>query len=257
MFYFLSKTVDFLLMPVGILFFLLVYAYFTKNRTKSRRTVLFVILSFYALCNTYLVNAAFRWWEYEPKDIAEVPSGYDVGIVLTGGLVRMADQRIDHPGFGKHADRVLQAYLLYKAGKIRKILISGSGSTLAMQLRRDDGQQSAQLLAKWGVPASDIILEKASRNTRENAVNSAALLRRQFPGGKYLLITSSFHLRRAVACFKRAGVKTDVFPSDIYGVELLPRLRDIVRPDPEIFGYAHLLWREWVGYVTYKAVGYI
>ncbi len=254
MFFFLSKTIDFVLMPVGILFFLLAYAYFTKNRTKSRRVVLFVILSFFVLCNTYLVNAAFRWWEYAPKNIAEVLPGYDVGIVLTGGLTRMANTSIDQPGLGSHADRVLQAYLLYKAGKIKKILISGGG-TRAVKLRRDDGYQAAVLLRKWGVPAKDIILERKSLNTRQNALYSAEVLQRQFPGGRYLLITSSFHLRRAVGCFTKVGLKVDVFPTDIYGVELLPRLRDIIRPDPEVFGYAHLLWREWIGYVTYRVVG--
>lgn len=255
MFFFLSKTIDFILMPVGILFFLLAYAYFTKNRTKSRRAVLFGVLSFFVLCNTYLVNAAFRWWEYAPKNIAEVPPGYDVGIVLTGGLVRMANPLIDHPGLGSHADRVLQAYLLYKAGKIKKILVSGGG-TREVQLRRDDGYQAALVLRKWGVPAGDIILERKSLNTRQNALYSAEVLQRRFPGGRYLLITSSFHLRRAVGCFTKVGLKVDVFPTDIYGIELMPRLRDIIRPDPEVFGYAHLLWREWIGYVTYRVVGY-
>ena len=255
MFFFLSKTIDFILMPVGILFILLTYAYFTKNRTRSRRAVLFIILSFFVLCNTYVVNLAFRWWEYAPKNITEVPPGYQVGIVLTGGLIRMANPRIDHPGLGNHADRILQACLLYKAGKIKKILISG-GSIRAVKLQRDDGYQAALLLKKWGVPAEDVILERKSLNTRQNALYSAEVLRRKFPDGRYLLITSSFHLRRAVGCFTKVGLKVDAFPTDVYGVELLPRLRDFIRPDPEVFGYAHLLWREWIGYVTYKVVGY-
>ncbi|GHB72426.1 YdcF family protein [Persicitalea jodogahamensis] len=255
MFFFLSKTIDFILMPVGILFFLLVYAYLTKNRTNSRRTILFVLLSFFVLCNTYLVTKAFQWWEYPPKDLTEVPPGYEVGVVLTGGMVRMANASIDHPGLGKHADRLLQAFLLYKAGKIKKILISGGG-TQAVMIKRDDGYQSALLLKKWGIPENDIILENKSLNTRQNALFSAEVLQSRFPDGKYLLITSSFHLRRAVGCFTKVGLKVDTFPTDIYGIELLPRLRDIIRPDPEVFGYAHLLWREWVGYVTYRMMGY-
>ncbi|WP_373513118.1 YdcF family protein [Persicitalea sp.] len=255
MFYFLSKTIDFILMPVGIMFFLLVYAHFTKNRTNSRRAILFIILSFFVLCNTYLITNAFRWWEFPPKNIADLPSDYTVGIVLTGGLIRLADSRIDHPGLGNHADRILQAYLLYKAGKIKKILISGGG-TQAVKLRRDDGYQASLLLKKWGVPAADVVLENKSLNTRQNALYSAEVLRRQFPGERYLLITSSFHLRRAEGCFAKVGLHVDTFPTDIYGIELLPRLRDFIRPDPEVFGYAHLLWREWIGYITYRVVGY-
>ena len=71
-----------------------------------------------------------------------------------------------------------------------------------------------------------------------------------------MLITSSFHLRRAVGCFQKAGIDPAVFPADLYGAFRTPTLRDYLRPDPEMFGYAHLLWREWVGYLVYKVMGY-
>jgi uncharacterized SAM-binding protein YcdF (DUF218 family) len=257
MFFFLSKTLDFFLMPVGILFFVLLFAIFTKNRTKSRRAVLGVCLALYALCNTFLVNTAFRWWEYTPRNIANIRQSYDIGIVLTGGMTRFPSTRTDHPSLGRHADRFMQAYLLYKAGKIKKILISGADSPWKMNMKLDDGHQASHLLVRWGVAPGDIILEKHSRNTHQNAVNSAALLQQKFPKGRYLLITSSFHLRRAVGCFKKEKISVDVFPADIYGIELTPTLNDFIRPDPDVFSHVHLLWREWVGYLTYWAVGYI
>lgn len=257
MFFFLSKTLDFFLMPLGILLFILLFAFFTKNRTKSRRAVLVALLMLYVLCNTFLVNAAFRWWEYAPRNIADIQQPYEVGIVLTGGMTRLPNVKADHPGLGSHADRFFQAYLLYKAGKIKKILISGADNSWKMKMKLDDGHQAARLLAGWGVNPEDIMLEEFSRNTRQNAVNSAVVLKQKFPGGRYLLITSSFHLRRAVACFKKGHIQVDVFPADIYGVTLSPTLEDFLRPDPDVFAYAHLLWREWVGYVTYWVVGYL
>ena len=257
MFFFLSKTLDFFLMPIGILLFLLLYAFFTKNRTRSRRTVLITCLLLYVLCNTYLVNGAFLWWEYEPRNLADVQQPYDVGLVLTGGMTRLPDIRADHPSLGRHADRFLQAYQLYKAGKIRKILISGADNPWKMNLKLDDGHQAARLLVRWGVAPGDIVLEKFSRNTHQNAVNSARVLRQKFPKGRYLLITSSFHMRRAVGCFSKEGINVGVFPADIGGVVLAPTFSDCIRPDPDTFSDAHLLWREWVGYLTYWAVGYI
>lgn len=257
MFFFLSKILDFFLMPIGILLFILLFAFFTKNRTKSRRAVLAALLMLYVLCNTFLVTTAFRWWEYAPRTIAGIAQPYDVGVVLTGGMTRFLSIQTDHPSLGPHADRFLQAYLLYKAGKIKKILISGADTSWKMNLKLDDGHQAARLLVRWGVAPGDILLEKFSRNTHQNAVNSARVLRQQFPQGRYLLITSSFHLRRAVSCFKKQNTEVDVFPADIFGVKLYPTFSDCVRPDPDVFSYAHLLWREWVGYLTYWAVGYI
>lgn len=244
-------------MPVGILLFVLLFAFFTKNRTRSRRAVLAAVLMLYVLCNTFLVNAAFRWWEYAPRNIADIQQPYEVGVVLTGGMIRLPNIKADHPGLGRHADRFFQAYLLYKAGKIRKILISGAHVPSIMKLKLDDGQQAARLLAGWGVNPDDIILEKFSRNTHQNAVNSAAVLKQKFPEGRYLLITSSFHLRRAVACFKKETIQVDVFPADIYGVTLSLTFEDYLRPDPDVFAYVHLLWREWIGYAAYWVVGYI
>ncbi len=257
MFYFLSKTLDFFIMPIGVVFMLLTYAFFTTNCTKARWCVGLVAVLLYVLCNPYLVNRAFRWWEYPPRNIADVDTGQAVGIVLTGGMIRMPSLRSDHPGLGNHADRFLQAYLLYKAGKISKILISGATHSSAMKSGQDDGRQAAELLLQWGVPAGDVILENTSRNTYQNAVNTVRILRERFSGQRYLLITSAFHLRRAVGCFSKAGVRVDTFPADFYGVDLVLTYRAFFRPDPEIFGYAHFLWREWIGYFAYKVVGYI
>jgi uncharacterized SAM-binding protein YcdF (DUF218 family) len=256
MFFFLSKTIDFFLMPLSFILILLIYAGFAKNRTNAKKAILTVVVMMFLLCNAFLVHKAFQWWEYAPKNIADVEGVYDVGIVLTGGMVGLPTTTSDHPGLSRHADRLLQTYLLYKAGKINKILISGADQPRIMKLKLDDGQQSALLLQKWGVPKADILLEGTSRNTRQNAVNSAEILRKRFPGGRFILITSSFHLRRAVGCFQKAGIDPAVFPADLYGPFRTPTLRDYLRPDPDMFGYAHLLWREWVGYLVYKVMGY-
>jgi uncharacterized SAM-binding protein YcdF (DUF218 family) len=256
MFFFLSKTVDFFLMPISFVGMLLLYAFFTRNRTKARRAILATFMLMVLLTNKYLVTKAFEWWSYDVKNISEVQTTYDVGIILTGGMMSISGPEIDHPSMGVHADRFFQAYLLYKAGKIKKFLISGADMPHIMQLQLDDGALVKRTLIQWGVPAEDIILEGESRNTRQNAVNSSLILKKQFPNGKYVLITSSFHLRRAIGCFEEVGITTDIFPADSYSGSFKPTLRDYIRPDPNVFGYSHLLWREWVGYLMYKIAGY-
>lgn len=256
MFFFLSKTIDFFLMPISFVGILLLYAFFSKNRTRARRAILATFILMVLLTNKFLVSKAFQWWSYEVKNISEVRKTYDVGIVLTGGMMYVSGPEIDHPSIGTHADRFFQAYLLYKAGKIKKFLISGADMPSIMQLQLDDGALVKQTLIQWGVPAEDIILEKESRNTHQNAVNSSAILKQHFPNGKYLLITSSFHLRRAMGCFEKTGIIPDIFQADSYSDSFNPTLRDYIRPDPNVFGYAHLLWREWIGYIMYKIAGY-
>jgi uncharacterized SAM-binding protein YcdF (DUF218 family) len=56
--------------------------------------------------------------------------------------------------------------------------------------------------ARLGFPAQDILIENRSRNTWENAEAVQKLL----PGKTIVLVTSAFHMRRAVGMFKKQGL---------------------------------------------------
>jgi uncharacterized SAM-binding protein YcdF (DUF218 family) len=60
-------------------------------------------------------------------------------------------------------------------------------------------------LVELGVPRSALILDTKSRNTRENAVNTAAIFKvRGWRSG--ILVTSAAHMPRALAAFQRVGL---------------------------------------------------
>jgi uncharacterized SAM-binding protein YcdF (DUF218 family) len=61
-----------------------------------------------------------------------------------------------------------------------------------------------QFFLKQGIPASRLILERKSRNTAENARLTYALLQPE-PGQTWVLVTSAFHMPRAMRSFRRAG----------------------------------------------------
>ncbi|MCF2442370.1 YdcF family protein [Dyadobacter sp. CY345] len=255
MFFFLSKTIDFLLMPLSISLILLLYALRT-NKPKHKKNALilsFVIL--FLISNSFLINKAFVWWEYKPVKVNAVSKTYDVGILLTGGLINIPELSSD-AGLGLHADRILQTYELYKAGKIKKIIITGASGKQFTDIGKGEAQQTAKFLVQWGVDPQDIILEQEARNTRENALFTAQILNRKFPGKDYLLITSAFHMRRSVGCFEKAGIKTDQFPADFYGNSYDTQIKEYFIPSPEVLGYSQLLFRELVGIVIYKIMGY-
>ncbi|KAA6436672.1 YdcF family protein [Dyadobacter flavalbus] len=256
MFYFLSKAVDFLVMPLSIAFFLMLYALFTKKDRRRKRAVLLTVIFFMLISNSYIVNKAFNWWEPRPSNIGSIHQVYDVGILLSGGLIASNDPAEDHAWMGRHGDRVLQTFLLYKSGKIRNILITGTSSEAVMAAGKGETRQAAAMLVKWGVPAHAILYEEKARNTRENALFSARILKEKFASGKYILVTSAFHMRRSAGCFVKAGVKADLFPADFYGNYYGVTLKSAVIPDPDALAYFSLLWHEWVGYVVYSLAGY-
>ena len=93
-------------------------------------------------------------------------------------------------GGGSH-ERPERAAELFKEHAAPRIIISGLG----------DYEINRRRLMAAGVPANAIELETQSRTTRENAQFTVKLLREQ-KQKRVILVTSWYHSRRAVACFR-------------------------------------------------------
>ncbi|NBP70930.1 MAG: YdcF family protein [Cytophagia bacterium] len=146
---------------------------------------------------------------------------------------------------------------LYKLGLIKKVILSG-GIGKILEKSEPEAIQLKRSLMVMGVPDSVIYTDPSSDNTYENAMESKKIIDSLgIPVGDCLLVTSAFHMRRARACFKKAGMDIDYFTCDFRSsprsftpdILLVPRLEGL------------LIWqkllKEWVGMVVYKMVGYI
>ncbi|GAB3894987.1 YdcF family protein [Spirosoma agri] len=259
MFYFFSKTLYYLLTPAGWLLTALVVALFTKKALLRRRMVLVALLVFYVFGNPFLMNELALAWEYPPT-VIPADSTQRVAVVLTGGMTNTKKETPDHRYLLSHeADRAGQALYLYKTSVVQKILISGGSGDLPFQERdvNDEGQMIARFLETAGVRPADIILEDKSRNTRENAVFSAKLLRKRFPAYQYVVVTSAFHMRRALGCFRKEGILALPFPGAFMSSRRSFAPSEWLLPHEEPFANAYYLVKELVGYTTYRLVGYI
>ncbi len=210
-----------------------------------------ILLVFFS--NSFLANEAMLFWEIPPTPISNIQTTYDVGIVLTG-ITNDEKKPVDRTYFNKGADRIIHALQLYRQGVIRKILISGGSGSIFNQ-KLIEAEKLKQFLTLAKVPNKDIIIEGNSRNTYENAINTAKHLK-QYPGN-YLLITSSFHMRRAKGCFDKAGVKTDVFSTDFYSHERNFYFDTLLFPSVAAINKWTILIREFVGISIYKLLGYL
>ncbi len=253
MFFILSKTIYYLVMPVVWLTGLLLWAAFTRQPKYRRLILKIAAFSVLLFTNPFLSNEALLAWELPPQPLAKLPA-HDAGIILTG-ITERSKSPHDRVYLEKGADRVVHALWLYRAKKIRTIIISGGSgsfrpgySTEATELRK--------ILLLAGIPAAAILVEDKSRNTRENALFTAALLKQHPELQSCVLITSAFHMRRARACFKVAGVQTTIFPVDYYSSDRSLYPNDLIIPSDSSFSNWHLLIREMIGYITYQLIGY-
>jgi uncharacterized SAM-binding protein YcdF (DUF218 family) len=262
MFYFLSKTLFYLLTPAGWLFFSLLGAIFLRNLRWRRRSGITALALFWLLGNGPLVNEGIRAWEV-PVPVLSPRANNEpirVGVVLTGGMVNgLYAPTPTRPVLSREADRAGQALWLYKTGRVQKILISGGQGNLSFQTPSevDEGQMIRQFLETAGVPATDILLENQSRNTHENAQFSARVLRKQWQTRACVVVTSAWHMRRAVACFRKQGLVVTPWAAAQLTERRAVAPGAYLLPNEKAFGDAQLLFREVVGYVTYWVVGYV
>lgn len=255
MFFFLSKTLGQLLNPLVLLVILLLLGLFLK---KPFLRYLFggaFALFFLIFTNPVITNEVMEWWEVPPVAYATLQEPYQAAIVLSG--VTASDKGPhDRVHFHKGADRVMHAIQLYKMGRVRNLLLSGgSGSIEADSVSEAARMRRVMLLS--GVPDSVIMLEGKSRNTYENAVYSKQMLDSLFVDRRYLLVTSAFHMRRAQACFRKAGVETDPFTADFYSSDTPYEFSSFVIPRAEAIVAWDKLIKEWVGLLMYSLSGYI
>jgi uncharacterized SAM-binding protein YcdF (DUF218 family) len=151
---------------------------------------------------------------------------------------------------------MIQALELYHDGKIHKILLTGGSGYINFQEWKESSL-IADVLLKSGVKKEDLILENNSRNTYENALFTADILKKGNYGSRYLIITSAFHMRRSLACFKKAGITGDTFSADTRFPAHINTLDKIIKPDAEYLWMWDALIHEWVGMLMYKLAGYI
>lgn len=256
MFFVISQLFSFLVMPLTVCLLLLLGGQFVSNRIWKRRLQILGVALLYVFSNDFLANLLINRWEPPFKAIVDLPS-YEVGIVLSG-VTNLSKAAEDRTFFAKGADRATHAMQLYKAGKIKKILVSGGQGFSPINDQRE-ARKLADFLILAGVAENDILIEDQAKNTRENALLTKEMLQAyQYPTDQtHLLITSAFHMYRAELCFQKVGIQVHTFPVDYYGNDKVIDWKGLIQPSPISLQIWHKLVKEWIGIITYRLTGYI
>ncbi|HSY77246.1 MAG TPA: YdcF family protein [Bacteroidia bacterium] len=253
MFFILSKILEFLITPIFWIFILLLAGILVKRHPLKKRLLIASFAMFYFFSNDYIQDACMYCWEIPATPDSAIQGKYDVAIILGG--ISNYDNKLNRIQFFHGSDRLLQAYQLYKQGKVRKLLIDGgSGNLRGVNV---EGPNLRRYLLNVGVPDTDILLEPKSRNTHENATFAKHLLDSVAPNGRYLLVTSGYHMRRAVGCFNKAGIHTLTYTTDRIAGPQKYDLDYLFIPDVGALTTWQILIHECVGYLSYKIAGYL
>jgi uncharacterized SAM-binding protein YcdF (DUF218 family)/glycosyltransferase involved in cell wall biosynthesis len=207
---------------------------YRRTRQRTLQVVLGAAAAYLLLFQTPVV-----WLAATPLKMSMTPVSADGIVVFAGGVGESGKAG------GGYQERVKEAVDLYKAGYASRMIFS-SGFVFAFP----EAEIMRSLAVSNGVPASAIQLETHAGNTYQNVLLTRAIA--ESNGWHHVLLVSSpYHMRRAVLTWRRVAPGIEVTPTPVpvsqfyvhgYGASL-DQIRGIAQEYAAIVTY---WWRGWI-----------
>ena len=243
MFFIVSKLLSFLIKPTFWILSLMIAGILNNSRRKL--FMIFALITFLFFSNDFIFNIIVKTWEVPQNSITNFDKQYEAGI-LVGGFSDYDYIKNKH-NFKKEADRLIYTLQLYNQGIIKNIFISGGNGNL-FNNNYKESETIKDFLIQNKIDSNDIMIENQSRNTKENAINSAKLLDKK---NEYILITSAIHMKRSILCFENEGLKIIPFTVDNSISYSSNKIEYILLPRSRVLENWENLIHEIIGYYVY------
>ncbi len=255
MFFVLSKTAGFLVLPsnllvtLGLVGVLLMVTRFARagRRLCAGALVLLALAGLSPLGNILILPLEERFPSWDPA------RGVPDGIVVLGGSVSpdVTNAR-GSPALNESAERITVVADLARRYPAARIVFTG-GDAYLFPTGRTEAEAAVLLFESFGIARERIVLEDRSRNTAENAAFTKALVS-PAPGERWLLVTSAAHMPRSVGIFRKVGFAIEPYPVDWrtetprdWRVPFGIMSAGLARTDNAV--------REWIGLLVYWLTG--
>lgn len=234
-----------LLLPPGGLLLLGLIGLSMRQSKTGGVLLYFSLIGLTVLSLPLVVNLMAKSWERVPGLTEELIFHYKPrAIVVLGGGIKQSRQEI----VLKTASLIRLRYAARLARKTGlPLLLSGGGvlekfavseAELMAAILYDD----YRLNARW--------LEKKSRNTAENAINSYRILHQEHVDS-IILVTQAYHMPRALVQFEKQGLSVLPAPTDFISGKSEWDIFNFI-PSIDALKKSYLLAHEWVGFYWYK-----
>ncbi|MBS7698215.1 MULTISPECIES: YdcF family protein [unclassified Chelatococcus] len=173
------------------------------------------------------------------------------GIIVLGGALdyRRGQMRLTDAGA-----RVSAALALAHHNPEARVVFTGGHDAILLRSPVSEAEMARDLFQSASLSDSRVIYEGQSRNTHENALFTAKLVTPQ-PGERWLLVTSAFHMPRAMGTFRAAGFDVEPYPVDFRADDSIDDIRPF-RMVSEGLRLTDLTVREAMGLIAYRLKGY-
>jgi uncharacterized SAM-binding protein YcdF (DUF218 family) len=234
--FFLKKLITHFILPPG----LLVIAFALLGILTKRKLAKLIAFSFalfvYLLSIEPIKDVLYKPLE-EAYPVPSKPEG-DAIVILGGGAYNTGILKEDS------TKRLLTGFVLHKQTNL-PIILSGGASIGALP----EAEVMKGLLLTLGVDKSKIHTDVNSRDTEENAQEVKKLCER-LGCKRIVLVSSAYHMRRAVLSFQKAGLEVVPYPTD-FKRDMRYNLYSLL-PKMGVFADSYKALREYLGLVWYS-----
>ncbi len=256
MFYLASKIGWFFATPSNFLPLVVLAGFIAMLFRRARRLgyglALLGILGLFAAGFSPLAN-----WLIMPLEDRFPPAAEDgqpvAGIIVLGGAVQ-ATESFAHRQLtvNEAAERMIALADLARRHPMARLVFTG-GSGALVQDEPAEAEAVARFSSVLGIEPGRLTIESQSRTTAENAAYTRALVAPK-AGERWLLVTSGWHMPRAIGSFRKAGFDVTAYPVDYR----TSGPQDLVQPFGSIsegLRRFDVAAKEWAGLAAYWLAG--
>ncbi len=240
--------------PLAILWFLCVGATvgaFRRKQWRSAFTFFSVSLVFFAVGSTPIPALLVQRLEspYILADWEAVPEAD--AIVILGAALTPSKADLNRFNLKRETDRIITGFELARRGKA-KAIVFGGGKGKPSEGIKSEGENMQSWFESWKVAATPSYVLPPSRNTRDEALGTKALMDDQ-KWESILLVTSGTHMARAEAVFAANEIQVTPVACDFEGSSYLERMGGwSIAPQQSSFYLMKVYLHEVIGWPYYR-----
>jgi uncharacterized SAM-binding protein YcdF (DUF218 family) len=233
---------------ISILIMLILGNVLLRRRERAIGWILVVTaVAMWCVSTPIFASMLFRTWEAPYRVQTSIPFPLDYVVVLGGGTSKDPNRR---PQFSDAGDRVGYAAQLYLTGKAKHLVTTGDvlivTGTLGGKFEASDdpSNQTKQIWKELGIP-EEVVFDLPGQNTSSEM---AALKTHPewWQDGRCAILTSAFHMPRAMKLAERAGVKVVPIAADFRGGGDGPLTLNAFMPNVSELQRVQTIWKEWI-----------
>jgi len=250
-----------LMQPIGLVWaclLVMTFVFARRNRRKSATASGLLMAFMYLIGSTDFPGWLLRSLERPYIEMRPETRPQADAIIMLGGGSEPALYEAGRMHLSYAGDRITMALELARLGKA-PTLVLGGGTASFLDKTISESETVKRWMQEGGFTGAELIALPPSGDTHDEALHARALATER--GWKsILLVTSSNHMRRALATFRTAGLDVTPAPCNfLTEVSLAPSIGGLGIAVPRAGGFAKIeIWyHEKIGWLYYRRKGWI